>query len=72
MWGGTFEKLVNLLRRFLEKRDRHFRKVTPVKKRVAVAFLRLANGNSLRKSFRKSTAVEITNNFREKLSHFYC
>ena len=72
MWGGTFEKLVNLLRRFLEKRDRHFQKVTPVKKRVAVTFLRLANGNSLRKSFRKSTAVEITNNFREKLSHFYC
>ena len=44
MWGGTFEKLVNLLRGFLEKRDRHFRKVTPVKKRVVVTFLRLANG----------------------------
>ena len=48
MSGRTFEKLVNLLRGSLEKRDTHFQKAIPVKNRVAVALWRLANGNSFR------------------------
>ena len=44
MSGRTFEKLVNFLRGSLEKRDTHFRKAIPVKKRVAVALRRFANG----------------------------
>ena len=43
-----FEKLVNLLRGSLEKRNTHFRKAIPVKMCVAVALGRLANGNSFR------------------------
>ena len=42
----TFENLVNLLLSFLDKRDAHFRKAIPVKKRVAVAHWKLASGNS--------------------------
>ena len=49
----TFEKLVNLLRSCLDKRDTHFRKTIPVKKHVAVAFWRLPNGNSFCFSSRK-------------------
>ena len=48
MSGRTFEKLVNLLRGSLEKRDTHFRKAVPVKKRVVAALWILANGNSFR------------------------
>ena len=48
MSGRTFEKLVNLLRGSLEKRNTHFRKAIPVKMCVAVALGRLANGNSFR------------------------
>ena len=46
--GRTFGKLVNLLCGSLEKRDTHFRKAILVKKRLAVALWRLANGNSFR------------------------
>ena len=75
MSGRTFEKLVNLLRGSLEKRDTHFRKAIPVKKCVAVALRRLANGNSFRTTSKtlavgKSTAVEITNKFCEVLSRY--
>ena len=75
MSGRTFEKLVNLLRGSLEKRDHHFRKAIPAKKRVAVALWRLANGNSFRTTSKtlavgKSTAVEITNKFCEVLSRY--
>ena len=71
----TFEKLVNLLRGSLEKRDAPIRKAIPVKKRVAVALWRLANGNSFRRTSKtvavgKSTAVEITNKFCEVLSRY--
>ena len=37
MSGRTCEKLVNMLRGSQEKRDTHFQKAIPVKKRVAVA-----------------------------------
>ena len=75
MSGLTFEKLVNLLRGSLEKRDTHFRKAVPVKKRVAVGLWRLANGNSSRTTSKtlavgKSSAVEITNKFCEVLSRY--
>ena len=42
-----FEKLVNLIRGSLEKRDTHFRKAIPVKKGVTGALWRLTNENSL-------------------------
>ena len=48
MSGQTFEKLVNLLRPFLQRQDTFFRSAIPVEKRVAVALWRLANGNSYR------------------------
>ena len=75
MSGRTFEKLVNFLRGSLEKRDTHFRKAISVKKRVAVALWRFANGNSFRTTSKtlavgKSTAVEITNKFCEVLSRY--
>ena len=70
MSGTWFGKLVNVLRGSLEKRDTHFRKTIPVKKHVAVALWRLANGNSLRKTsktlaVRKSTIVESAKKLRE-------
>ena len=54
MSGITFEKLVNLLRGSLEKRDTHFRKAIPVKKGVTGALWRLTNENSFRTTSKTS------------------
>ena len=75
MSGRTCEKLVNMLRGSQEKRDTHFQKAIPVKKRVAVALWRLASGYYFRTTsktlaVRKSTSLEITNKFREVESRY--
>ena len=49
-----FEKLVNLIRGSLEKRDTHFRKAIPVKKGVTGALWRLTNENSFRTTSKTS------------------
>ena len=54
MSGRKFEKLVNLIRGSLEKRDTHFRKAIPVKKGVTVALWRLTNENSFRTTSKTS------------------
>ena len=54
MSGRKFEKLVNLVRGSLEKRDTHFRKAIPVKKGVTGALWRLTNENSFRTTSKTS------------------
>ena len=66
--GIAFEKLVSLVFGSLEKQYTHFRKAIRVKKPVAAALWRLANGYYFRRTSKtlavgKSTALEITNNF---------
>ena len=73
--GRAFEKLVSLLCGSLERQDTHFQKAIPVKKRVAVALWRLANGYCFRTTsktltVRKSTSLEITNKFYEVESRY--
>ena len=48
MTRPTFEYIVHLLRPFIAKRDRRFRKPFPIEKRVAITLWRLAKGNSYR------------------------
>ena len=79
MSGSTFNFLIHLLRQRIEKRDTNFKKAVPIKRRIAIALWRLANGNSYRCvsevfSIAQSTANEITALFcrsiSEMVNHF--
>ena len=77
MTRPTFEYIVHLLRPFIAKRDRRFRKPFPIEKRVAITLWRLAKGNSYRsagKNFAvaKSATVKIANEFCKCFSYRDC
>ena len=64
----TFQEVIQIVRRDLEKRNTNFRQAIPIEKRIAIALWRLSTGNSYRSTAAvfgvgKSTAVQITNTF---------
>ena len=65
---ATFQEVIQIVRRDLEKGNTNFRQAIPIQKRVAIALWRLSTGNSYRSTAAvfgvgKSTAVQITNKF---------
>ena len=72
MSKNTFHELVALVAPQISRRDTRFRPAVSVRKRVAIALWRLANGASYRTiatnfGVEKSTCVQITNNFCEAI-----
>ena len=58
MSQDTFRDILRVVQPALEKRDTQFRRGIPIKKRVAIALLRLSTGNSFRtvaKTIRKNS-----------------